>query len=216
MKSLTSFIEESLILELSSDTYKKAFDKAKARGDKRAEKFLDAYANALKSEIPDTDELKDVIDKWYKEDKIKYPKIHKLGINVQKENKNMYSDLDEKERIVLNTCTSSEGLTYIPRLKSVKDHGYTKGWSTFIKKYFNINPNDTDENEENYLLEFNTYSEKTHTEYCVKYFNGKSLVSKYDENKDEMTRNLSINDLPEEIKDPIVKAIKLIDPEATI
>lgn len=214
MKTLTEFIKESLILELSSDTYKNAFDKAKARGDKRAENFLDAYTKTLKSEIPDADELKDDINKWYKEDKTKYPKLNKIGIKIQKDNGYMYGGIDGDESyIVLNTITSSEGLTYIPRLKSISN-GYTKGWRTFVKKYFDIDPDNINENEENYLLGFNTYDQKTKVEYYIKWFNGKSSVSKYDEVKDENIKDLSINDLPEEIKDKITKVIKIVNPTA--
>lgn len=205
MKNLTEFIKESLILELSSETYKNAFDKAKSRGDKRAEKFLDAYAKALKSEIPDTDELKDEINKWYKEDKIKFAKLRKLGIDTETDNGYIY----------LSHCTEN-GLNYIPRLKSVKSHGYTNGWSRFLKRYFDIDSDNINGNEENYLLGFDTYDSKTKREYGVKYFNGKSSVIDYDATKDEYIKDLTINDLPENIKDPIVKAIKILEPEAKI
>jgi hypothetical protein len=215
MKNLTEFIKESLILELSSDAYKNAFDKAKARGDKRAEKFLDAYIRALKSEIPDGDELKDDINKWYKEDKTKYPKLNKIGINIQKDNRYMYGGIDGGESyIILNTITSSEGLTYIPRLKSI-ENGYTKGWKRFIKKYFDIDLDNIHENDKNYyLLGFNIYDKKTQDEYDIKYFYERLVVSKYDGVKDEKIEDLKINDLPEDIKDKVTKAIKIIIPTA--
>lgn len=215
MKSLTVFVKESLILELSSDTYKDAFDKAKARGDKRAEKFLDAYMKALKSEMPDADELKDDINKWYKEDKTKYPKLNKIGISIQKDNGYMYGGIDGNESyIALNTITSSEGLTYIPRLKSI-NNGYTKGWKRFIKKYFDVDLDNIHENDENhYLLGFSAYDKKTHDEYDIKYFSNKLVISKYDGVKDETIEDLGINDLPEEFKDKITKAFKIIDPTA--
>lgn len=215
MKNLTEFIKESLILELSSDTYKNAFDKAKARGDKRTEKFLDAYTKALKSEIPDADELKDGINKWYKEDKTKYPKLNKIGIKIQKDNGYMYGGIDGDESyITLNTITSSEGLTYIPRLKSI-NNGYTKGWKRFIKKYFDVDLDNIHENDENhYLLGFNVYDKETQDEYDIKYFYNKLVISKYDGAKDEKIEDLGINDLPEEFKDKITEAIKIVNPTA--
>lgn len=63
---------------------------------------------------------------------------------------------------------------------------------------------------------FDTYDSKTKQEYGVKYFNGKASVIDYDATKDEYIKDLTINDLPENIKDPIVKAIKILEPEAKI
>lgn len=77
MKNLTDFIAEQLIMELSSDTYKNAYTKAKDMGDPRAEKFKDAYAKALDKEDDQSDAAQE-IRKWIKEDKPIIDKIKKF------------------------------------------------------------------------------------------------------------------------------------------
>lgn len=77
MKNLTDFIAEQLIMELSSDTYKNAYTKAKDMGDPRAEKFRDAYADALEKEDDQSDVVQE-IRKWIKEDKPIIDKLKKL------------------------------------------------------------------------------------------------------------------------------------------
>lgn len=74
MKSLNEY----LVLELKSDTYKNAFLKAKAKGDDRAGKFLDAYLKALEKETPEADELTKKITAWAKEDKRQILKLKKF------------------------------------------------------------------------------------------------------------------------------------------
>ena len=74
MKSLTDY----LVLELKADTYKSAFQKAKAKGDERAGKFLDAYLKALDKETPEADELTKKITDWAKEDKQQILKLKKF------------------------------------------------------------------------------------------------------------------------------------------
>ena len=73
MKTLTNF----LMLEMKADTYKSAFQKAKAKGDTRADKFLAAYIKALQKETPDADEVAKKITTWTKEDKQQILKMKK-------------------------------------------------------------------------------------------------------------------------------------------
>lgn len=73
MKSLNEY----LVLELKADTYKSAYQKAKAKGDERASKFLDAYLKALEKETPEADEVTKKITAWAKEDKQQILKLKK-------------------------------------------------------------------------------------------------------------------------------------------
>ena len=73
MKSLNEY----LVLELKADTYKSAYQKARAKGDDRADKFLDAYLKALQEETPEADEVTKKITAWAKEDKQQILKLKK-------------------------------------------------------------------------------------------------------------------------------------------
>ena len=73
MKSLNEY----LVLELKSDTYKSAYQKARAKGDDRADKFLAAYIKALQEETPEADELTKKITAWAKEDRQQMLKLKK-------------------------------------------------------------------------------------------------------------------------------------------
>ena len=76
MKNLIDFLNESLVMELSSDTYKKAAEKAKQIGDvKRFKKFMQAYAKSVAAELKDTPEAK--LNSYYKEDKPVFNSIKK-------------------------------------------------------------------------------------------------------------------------------------------
>lgn len=77
MKSLNEY----LVLELKADTYKSAYQKARAKGDDRADKFLAAYIKALQEETPEADELAKKITSWAKEDKQQILKIKKSSDN---------------------------------------------------------------------------------------------------------------------------------------
>lgn len=77
MKSLNEY----LVLELKTDTYKSAFQKAKAKGDDRADKFLAAYIKALQEETPEADEVSKKITTWTKEDKQQMLKLKKSADN---------------------------------------------------------------------------------------------------------------------------------------
>ena len=76
MKNLSEFINEQLILELSSETYLAAANKAKELGDNRFEKFLAAYAKEVKKE---SNGDKEKINEYYKSDKSIFTKLNKLG-----------------------------------------------------------------------------------------------------------------------------------------
>lgn len=73
MKSLNEY----LVLELKADTYKSAYQKAKGKGDDRADKFLAAYIKALQKETSDADEVTKKITAWAKEDKQQMLKLKK-------------------------------------------------------------------------------------------------------------------------------------------
>lgn len=76
MKNLIDFLNESLVMELSSDTYKKAADKAKQIGDvKRFKKFMQAYAKSVAAELKNTPEAK--LNSYYKEDKPIFTRLKK-------------------------------------------------------------------------------------------------------------------------------------------
>ena len=77
MKSLNEY----LVLELKADTYKSAYQKARAKGDDRADKFLAAYIKALQEETPEADEVSKKITAWAKEDKQQILKMKKLSEN---------------------------------------------------------------------------------------------------------------------------------------
>lgn len=79
MKDLSEFINEQLILELSSDTYLGAANKAKEMGDNRFQKFLAAYANQVKKE---SDGDKEKLNEYYKEDKALFSRLNKIGKKV--------------------------------------------------------------------------------------------------------------------------------------
>lgn len=76
MKNLIDFLNESLVMELSSDTYKKAADKAKQIGDvKRFKKFMQAYAKSVAAELKNTPEAK--LNSYYNEDKPIFTRLKK-------------------------------------------------------------------------------------------------------------------------------------------
>lgn len=76
MKNLVDFMNEALILELSSDTYLAAAKKAQEIGDSRFEKFLKAYAEEVKKE---SDGEKEQLNEYYKQDKSIFIRLNKLG-----------------------------------------------------------------------------------------------------------------------------------------
>lgn len=72
-------LKDYLISEMK-DTYRRAAEKAMKVGDPRADKFLQAYNDALKKEAEsDKDERKSNLYKYYQEDKAFMRKLNKLA-----------------------------------------------------------------------------------------------------------------------------------------
>lgn len=72
-------LKDYLISEMK-DTYRRAAEKAMKLGDPRADKFLQAYNDALKKEAEsDKDERKSNLYKYYQEDKAFMRKLNKLA-----------------------------------------------------------------------------------------------------------------------------------------
>lgn len=121
MKNLSEFINEQLILELSSDTYLAAANKAKEMGDNRFEKFLAAYAKEVKKE---SNGDKEKLNEYYKSDKPIFTRLNKLG---QKETR---LDWNIDGYIVTPMLSYINGNVKYPFLPRVFPEGIKFPWNT--------------------------------------------------------------------------------------
>lgn len=141
MLNLTEYINEalqaSLICELSSDTYKKAYELAKVNGDERAEKFLDAYNKALKDETEKAseDEIVALAKEWSKHDDSKLAQIRDLGMIALQDLKNakkipeIKAEGFKKLNVSIDKwdiVVGSTQLDFFPRVKALLDDEYSK------------------------------------------------------------------------------------------
>lgn len=79
MQSLVEYLNESLIMELSSETYLNAAKKAKLKGDPRVEKFMKAFHDAAEKELNDVQEGDPKLNEYYKKDKKIFNDLKKLA-----------------------------------------------------------------------------------------------------------------------------------------
>lgn len=79
MQSLVEYLNESLIMELNSETYLNAAKKAKLKGDPRVEKFMKAFHDAVEKELNDTLEGDPKINEYYRKDKKIFNDLKKLA-----------------------------------------------------------------------------------------------------------------------------------------
>lgn len=68
-------LSDYLVLELRSETYRNAYQKAKRYGDDRAEKFKDGYIKALIQE--EGSEISKQVKEWVSDDKELIDKLKK-------------------------------------------------------------------------------------------------------------------------------------------
>lgn len=212
MKSLTEFISEALIMELSSDKYLAAFKKAKERGDDRLKKFLDAYKDAIEKEMGENDAEDWVkqINKWYKEDKPKLTKLRNMGIDCP-----IKARFSGKEVDGLNIQLSlfyENGMDFVPRFFNLEKD--PKGWRDYIKRSLNRMRIDVSDIEEGTMLlrftVFEKLSENEWNEYSMDYVSGHTRVLNDD------GKLISFDELPDRAQELIRKAIQTFEPDAKL
>lgn len=81
MQSLVEYLNESLIMELSSETYLNAAKKAKLKGDPRVEKFMHAFLKAVEKEFDGTPQGDSKMNEYYRKDKKIFTALKKLSSN---------------------------------------------------------------------------------------------------------------------------------------
>lgn len=102
MKSINSFINEHLIVELDSKTYLNAAFKAK--------KFLNAYAEEVEKESSGS---KEVLNGYYKEDKNAFTRLNKIG-KVSNDGSS-WDFGEESVSLALGTIDLKNNYRFLPR-----------------------------------------------------------------------------------------------------